>query len=394
MKQALKIGFTLEKYPSGGTEVVIRHVTRYLKNAGHSIFIFVADFDKEALFTDFGHDINLVALPEGASLKRTKTASFIGEKLKQHQIDLFVSSGVSRFNFKEVKKIAPDTRLIFSHHSTPLWEVTIRTDQKPKNNSPLSLLSSFISRTSLYKRKLRWSYAMRYRRIYDICDGYTVLCKDYERETTAALGLDPDSTIKIYTQVNPAAIPEKVSLDKEKTILYLGRFTYSDKRVDRLIRIWNRIWKDHPDWNLKIVGDGREKSNLKTLAQQLKVGNLEFCDYTVDVAQYYDKASILCLVSEFEGWGLVLVEAQNQGVIPIAYACSSGVKEVLSPSGVNGVLVTPFCEDEYTTKLSNLMSNPGLRAEMQRNILAKNQENTPEKVGQRWEQMFYEIMER
>lgn len=394
MKQPLKIGFALETYPSGGTEVVIRHVTTYLKSQGHSIFIFGIDFDREALLADFGSDITLVTLPARASYNRKKTAALIGKELREYGIDLFVSSGVSRFHFREVKRMASDTRVVFSHHSTPFWEIAIRIGRKMKSNRWQKSPLTWFSRTPLYKKGLQYKYIKRYRRIYNAVDGYTVLCRDYKRETLAALGIAPESDTKIYTQLNPAVMPDNISPDKKKQVIYLGRLTYSDKRADRLVSIWSRIWEKHPDWTLKIVGEGPEKPKLQQLAGESGTQNIEFHSYTADVKRYYDEASILCLTSEFEGWGLVLAEAQNQGVIPIAYACSKGVEAVLSPSGENGVLVTPFREDEYADRLSELMSDGELRSRIQAHIRNKNREITPEKVGARWERMFYEILAR
>lgn len=390
MRPSLKIGFALVKYPSGGTEVVVRHITTYLKRHGHSIFIFVGDCDREVLFADFGNDITLVELPKGGSLKRKKTALFIGEKIAEHGIDFFVVSGVSKFHFRDVKRIAPNTQLIFSLHSVPFWEIIIRT--RPtiagKGRRPWS-------NTTLYRKWLDYRYKKRYRRIYDAVDGYTVLCDSYKEEMLSALGIASAMDFKIFTQVNPSVAPERVSPEKSKTVLYLGRMTYSDKRVDRLVRIWGRIWEKHPDWTLKIVGEGPEKPKLQRMAAELGLKNIEFHPFTSNVARYYDEAAILCLVSEFEGWPMVLVEVQSQGVIPMAYACSAGIRELLSPADVSGVLAEPFDQDEYAAKLSELMSNPELRATIQHNILTKEKsEYMPEKVGKRWERMFDEILAR
>ena len=393
MKQSLKIGFTLAGYPSGGTEVVIRHVTSYLKSQGHSIFIFVGNFDPESLFADFGNDITLVALPKEKSLKSKSTATLIGKKIREHHIDIFVVSGVSKFRFREIKRVSPDTGLVFSHHSMPFWEIMIRIGRKLKKNRHPWDPAVLISRTSLYKKRLNHSYIKRYRRIYDTVDGYTVLCESYKEETLSALGIASGADSKIFTQINPSAIPAKIALQKRKTVLYLGRLTYSDKRVDRLVRIWKQAWEKHPDWTLKIVGEGPEKPQLERMTAKLQLKNIEFAPFTSNVAEYYNEAAILCLVSEFEGWPMVLVEAQNHGVVPIAYECSNGVRELMAPSGVAGVLVKPFDQDEYAAKLSDLMSNPELRACIQGNIITKNREYTPEKIGERWESMFYKILQ-
>ena len=55
---------------------------------------------------------------------------------------------------------------------------------------------------------------------------------------------------------------------------------------------------------------------------QLKHVKLEGMQYP---RQYYERASILLLTSDFEGFGLVIVEGMAFGVIPIAYGSYSAV---------------------------------------------------------------------
>lgn len=65
------------------------------------------------------------------------------------------------------------------------------------------------------------------------------------------------------------------------------------------------------------------------LRKQIKKQNIKqvtLCGYTSDPQEVYKDASILCLTSSFEGWGLVLAEAHNNGVVPIAFECSAGVR--------------------------------------------------------------------
>lgn len=86
-------------------------------------------------------------------------------------------------------------------------------------------------------------------------------------------------------------------------------------RVDRLLRIWSLVEANFPDWELKVVGDGRERRNLEKEAAGLGLHRVRFCGHSTRVEEHYATAAILCLTSSFEGWGLVLVEAQAAGVV-------------------------------------------------------------------------------
>ena len=48
---------------------------------------------------------------------------------------------------------------------------------------------------------------------------------------------------------------------KEKVILYVGRLSL-EKGSLRLLKIWERLYNNYPDWQLVIVGEGDEKANM------------------------------------------------------------------------------------------------------------------------------------
>ena len=52
-----------------------------------------------------------------------------------------------------------------------------------------------------------------------------------------------------------------------------------------LLKAWQVLAKNHPDWNLKIVGSGEEEQNLKNLAKALGIeDSVNFIPRTNDVA--------------------------------------------------------------------------------------------------------------
>lgn len=57
--------------------------------------------------------------------------------------------------------------------------------------------------------------------------------------------------------------------DKRKEFLYVGRLSFQDKRIDRLIDAWRMVYDKLPDWNLVILGDGSDAKRLKSLAMGL-----------------------------------------------------------------------------------------------------------------------------
>lgn len=142
------------------------------------------------------------------------------------------------------------------------------------------------------------------------------------------------------------------------------------------------------------MGDGAERKNLEQQANDYGLERIYFCGETNKPYEYYNNASILCLSSQFEGIPLVLLEAQQAGVIPIAFNCAAGVENVLSPNWENGVLIENFSMIDYENTLYQLMSDETLRQKMQQNVLKKSQEYDIEKNRQYVARIIYKTAGR
>ena len=110
------------------------------------------------------------------------------------------------------------------------------------------------------------------------------------------------------------------------------------------------------------------------------------------MAPWYQKADILCLTSQTEAWSLSLTEAQANGVIPIAFACSEGVKEVLSPDGINGFLVPPGDEEAFARTLVKVARmDEAEKQALRENLLRKAATYDVASAGRKWVELFRQL---
>ena len=170
--------------------------------------------------------------------------------------------------------------------------------------------------------------------------------------------------------------------DKKNIVLFVGRLTRINKRVDLLLKIWSLIYKDFPAWKLLIVGNGEDKSALEQMAIDLKLKNYSF-EGTQNPTPYYQEASIFCMTSAFESFGMVLTEAMQHKVIPIAFNSYSTASEIIN-TGHDGYLIKPFDLEDYASKLSFLMNHPAKRDEMAKNAYNSVQKFSINTIGQKW----------
>lgn len=69
------------------------------------------------------------------------------------------------------------------------------------------------------------------------------------------------------------------------------------------------------------------------------------------------------MTSDAEGWGLTLMEAQQMGVVPIAFDSYESIHEIIQ-DGVNGLLVKEGDCNGFVRKLHDLLSDDGERKRM------------------------------
>jgi glycosyltransferase involved in cell wall biosynthesis len=294
------------------------------------------------------------------------------------------------------------SKIIFSLHSLPLWEVidffTFGHRDAVASIPAGKLLEWYLLRfpRELLTGRRRKQGADLLRRNYLNSDAYTVICEPYKQRMLEILGPTTVTPENNHIAVVPNFVPwhDYGNLEKKKRVLFIGRLKYSDKRVDRLLDIWAMVHRDFPDWELCIVGDGQEKERLMRRSERLRLTNVRFCGYTLSPEEYYASASIVCLASNYEGWPLVIAEGQQAGAIPVAFDVSAGIREQLLPSGVNGILVEPFDKKEYARQLARLMGDEDLREDMRRNVIEKSREySRPERLA-RWEELMYELLKK
>ena len=395
---AYKIAFLHISFPAGGAERVSADIAAYVALRGYTSYMFVQRLDRERLLAGDTATLTFLTLPD-ARFDSQPNAEFIAAELNRLGVDIFILP----VNYVEMLfYIREHTRckIIFSCHNVPLWECFVDMDRRKRET---------LARRGGWFRwyLLRWPrYALthsverraerRYRKLYETCDAFTVLCDAYREEMCRMLHLDPmNNRVEVmhnFLNPLPADFAPVQPAERLKRVLYVGRLSYVDKRVERLLAIWKEVAQRFPDWELSLVGDGPDEVRLRRIVERERLPRLFFRGYTTDPERYYRDAAILCLTSTFEGWPLVLAEAQRYGVVPVAYDCAGGVHELLAEDGVNGMLVKPFCKRQFVEKLSRLMADDRLRGEMSCNVARKAEGYDREKACQHWLELFDRLM--
>jgi len=385
------VAFLHTYFPWGGAERATMDILNYLSKHGYGTHVLACTFFKDLFPTDAPTDFEVHMLPDTHLQRSVKDATAIVDYIRRHNIKVIFSL----FFLKHIDYIRKHTgvKYVYTLHGEPFCESYIVATSKCVKDTLADKLKWYLFRYPkihwfhYYDRKFR----KRYKKILRAADCYVTLCEDYKREIIDGTRLPEEEHHKIRAIGNSEHPRENVRLEKKRQVIYVGRLTYAEKRVDRLIDIWRDVYKDAPDWELLIIGDGEERAKLEALAADLP--GVRFVGAVSNVQPYYDEAAILCLTSASESWGLALTEAQANGVIPISYECSSGVRHVLGPTGVNGILVPPGDRPRFVKELLALIKDPERRRKMQKNVLAKSREYSMENVGREWLRLITDLTE-
>jgi glycosyltransferase involved in cell wall biosynthesis len=154
------------------------------------------------------------------------------------------------------------------------------------------------------------------------CDKVIAQSSQTKREVVEWLGVPPDKVEVIGLGVKQfASGPVDINHPSDSrvvTIGFVGRLV-PRKRVGYLIEALAVVREIGPqyDFRLKICGDGPDAGGLRELAREKNVSeSVDFCGFLDDDALtgFYRGLSAFIFPSEWEGFGLPILEAQSFGI--------------------------------------------------------------------------------
>jgi glycosyltransferase involved in cell wall biosynthesis len=156
------------------------------------------------------------------------------------------------------------------------------------------------------------------------------------------LGIPEQRVSILPNAVDPVIVAPGINRDGTLSLLTVSRLSAGDrqKNVDKIIYAVAALKTTFPTLSLEIVGEGALRGELETLADKLGVRErVRFLGKLSDseLVATYQRASLFVLPSAKEGFGIVYLEAWQQG-LPVIAASAGATPEVVT-NGVDGILV-------------------------------------------------------
>ena len=112
-----------------------------------------------------------------------------------------------------------------------------------------------------------------------------------------------------------------------RVVLVLQRLE-PEKDTATALRAWQRSDLASAGWQLRVVGDGRERRALEALVRSEGISHVDFAGWKSDVAAEFARAGILLTAAPVEPFGLSVVEAMAVGVPVVASAAGGHLETV------------------------------------------------------------------
>ncbi len=135
-------------------------------------------------------------------------------------------------------------------------------------------------------------------------------------------------------------VAERYADVSAKRVIAVGRLDYQ-KGFDRLINAWEIVHKSgkYNDWRLDIFGQGEWKDMLQGMINEKGLTNSVFINKpTKKIGKEYAESSLLVMTSNYEGFGMVLVEAMSCGLPVVSFDCKCGPKDIIR-EWENGLII-------------------------------------------------------
>lgn len=242
-----------------------------------------------------------------------------------------------------------------------------------------------------------WAYAaFRTRRLHGTFlhyDSLVVLSKydyAYFGQYFQSRGADVSRIHQIYNAVD-IENARTSSLDR-KRFLAVGRLS-AEKNFEDAVRIWKIVSSRYPDWHLDIFGEGSHRKHLEAfIASEGMAGNVSLCGNSPEILDQFAQSSGMLVTSNYEGMGLVVVEAGSCGVPTVAYHCPGGLSEVLAEGA--GYLIPMGDVDSAAGRICELIEDGGLRDRMGKAALEFSRGFAPDIIMQSWMSLFNSLKDK
>jgi glycosyltransferase involved in cell wall biosynthesis len=349
------------RYPPGpgGVERHVAELVPRLAARGHSVEVFTSDLYREFPWQRLAADVPREETTPSGALHRLPVWSMPGE------LHYTFFRGLER----ALERANPE---IVHAHTYGTNQVAVARRHRRRHGTPFLLTAHFHPIWSIEGGWLRH----RIRGFYDrslagpvVQSAARIIVQTHEEERllrTLGLPLPPLEIIPPgYTPLPPAPAGTTIARDRwgipGPFVLFVGRLA-SNKGLLELVDAFAPLARRDATAHLLLVGEdggmaARVDARVRERGVASQVHRVGHVGSDADLSALYREARCTVLPSEYEAFGLVLLESLSQGT-PVIASRVGGIPEFIE-DGKSGLLVPPGDRAGLGAAIERLWSDPG-----------------------------------
>lgn len=290
----------------GGVEKVVLNLTQGFKYYACNVIIALLSntMDYEI---DNGYDI--IILKKSKLFKKISFAFQIKKIIQENNIDLVISNFTDFSGMKIIDLVNFENTITIVHNT--------QSKRRFKRHRQDSLLKSY--------KKYKVEKSFENKNLSCVSDGVREdLIQNFSIKSKKLVTIynpfDFDTILKM-SQIKNDNIPQ------EDYIIHVGRFELRHKRQDLLLKAYK---ESNISYKLILLGDGSDKQKIIDLIDELDLNEkVVLAGFDANSYNWIRNARLLVFSSDYEGFGMVLVEALILNTPVVSTNCASGPSEIL-----------------------------------------------------------------
>ena len=143
----------------------------------------------------------------------------------------------------------------------------------------------------------------------------------------------------------------------ERKFIYLGRLV-PEKQIPHIITAFKKVIEKYPEYSLEIYGDGEEAEKIFQLIGEMQINdNVKMMGRTEDIPGVFQSGIASIIASDYEGFGLVVMESLHYGCPVISYDFKYGPRDLIE-DGKNGYIIEKNNIDMLADTMIKMINNP------------------------------------
>lgn len=282
-----------------------------------------------------------------------------------------------------LNEIKPD--VIFEMLYLPLFFVL---PYKRKHKNDVVIIGS--ERANPKAKNIKFDIKIMSKICPKMCDGYIFQTERVKQMFSKKI---QEKSCVIPNAVSNPYMMGIIETRREKVISNMGRLE-NQKGQDVLIKAFNIVQKEHPEYKLVIYGEGSKRKKLKNLIEELNLKDkVTLAGKVKKAILEVNKSEIFVFTSRFEGMPNALMEAMACGLPCISTDCIAGPSEIIE-NGKNGILVEVDNVEQIAQKINFLIENKEKAKQMGNEARKILETHSTDKIFEKYYNYFSKISKK